>query len=334
MKDKASTLRELAEAKADGLTKTTIFKIDPTLIEFEEGFNVREEGEAKTDHINRLAEAMKAGAFIPPIDVRVEDGKILCVEGECRTRAALLVQVDVPEYLLQARQFTGNDTDRILHMLGTGNGQMPLNPLEQGIAFMRLERMGLDRSEIAKRRNISAMTVANNIALAEAPKRVQDMIRSGDVSATTARHVAKQGKEAIAALEKAVKANRDEQAKMEKELAEETNKEGDLPSFQLSADAVSGKKTKPKKAPKAKAEPKKKKVTAKKLKNTAAEKKPAKAKKSKTETPAPVAHPIPEGCIRVDLAKSDAVALVQVKSYLTDEPSLRALAVIETAILL
>lgn len=242
----ASSLRQLAETKGQELIqKSTIFRVDPYLVEFEKGFNLRTDDETLSAHIERLYLAMKEGASIPPIDARVEEGRVLCVDGHCRTVAARHVKKEIPDFTLEVRQFRGNDQERIIHMLGTGSGQKTLTPLEQGQGFLRLIKFGLTSAQIAAKLGISRVTVDNNLMLAEAPTEVQDLIKDGKVSSTQAREVIKQGPEAIEAL---------------KEAAASTEPEAPTKNGKAST---------------------KKKVTAKKLTGTAAEKKKAKKKKTK-----------------------------------------------------
>lgn len=198
----AVSLKVLAENKADGVTKETTFRVDPDLVEFEEGFNLRTDDDLLAAHQDRLYEAMKNGASIPPLDVRVENGKIICVEGHSRTMAARRLKLEVPTFTLGARQFRGNEQERVLHMLGTGSGQKPLSPLEQGIGYLRLVKYGMTNGQIAAKLGISVVTVANGLTLAEAPLEVQELVRSGAVSSTTAREAVKQGAEGVKALAK------------------------------------------------------------------------------------------------------------------------------------
>ncbi len=237
------SLKLLAEHQGfEGVSKITTFKVDPNLVTFEKGFNVRTEDDLLKEHQEKLFLAIKNGASLPPIDVRVENGVIICVEGHSRTLAARRFKKEMPEYTLEARQFRGNEQERVLHMLGTGNGQKPLSPLESGIGYLRLIKWGMTPQEIADKQGVSRVTIDNNIALAEAPVEVQNLIRSGVVSSTTARDAVKAGPEGVKALVKAA-----------------ATPETPTPD---------GKK------------PKKKKVTAAKLKNTAAAKKP-KTKRAK-----------------------------------------------------
>lgn len=179
------SLKVMAESKADGIQKATYFKVRPDVVQFEPGFNLREEGPELDAHIEQLYQAMKAGAYIPPIDVAVIDGRIIARDGHCRTRAALRLQGEGVEYLLEARQFRGNDSDAIFHMLGSGQSKH-YAPLEQGRGFLRLLNMGHTVAEIAARMGMHRSTIENGLALAEAPTAVQKMITEGTVAPHTA----------------------------------------------------------------------------------------------------------------------------------------------------
>lgn len=179
------SLKALAEGKTDGFQKAAYFKVRPDKVEFEQGFNLREEGAELTEHIERLYHAMKAGAYIPPIDVSVIGDRVLVRDGHCRTRAALRLLQEGVEYLLEARQLRGNDSDAVFHMLGSGQGKH-FTPLEQGRGFLRLVTMGHTVAEIAARTGMHRSTVENGLALAEAPVAVQKMIAEGKVASHTA----------------------------------------------------------------------------------------------------------------------------------------------------
>lgn len=203
----AISLKLLAQDKDHdtGVSRSEIFRIDPDKVIFEKGFNVRTlDSDDVVAHIERLYLATKNGAFLPPIDVRVETGKVLCVEGHCRIMAARRWKKEFPDYTLEARQFRGNEQERTFHMLGTGSGQKALTPLEQGLGFLRLTKFGMTPQAIADKLGVSIVTINNNLALAEAPVEVQEMVNSGEVSSTTAREVVSQGPEAVEALKTAV----------------------------------------------------------------------------------------------------------------------------------
>lgn len=194
-----ASLKSLAEGKADGIQKATYFKVRPDVVEFEPGFNLREEGPELDAHIDRLYVAMKGGAYLPPIDVSVVGERIIARDGHCRTRAARRLWSEGVEYLLEARQLRGNDSDAVFHMLGSDQGKN-FTPLEQGRGFLRLVNMGHSVAEIAARTGLHRSTVENGLALAEAPAAVQQMVAAGKVASHTAlKTVRKVGAEKAAA---------------------------------------------------------------------------------------------------------------------------------------
>lgn len=171
-----SSLKAMAEGKVEGIQKATYFKVDPQLVEFEEGFNLREEGPDLDAYLDSLYQAMKAGAAIPPIDVSVVDGRIVARDGHCRTRAARRLVAEGIEYMLEARQYRGNDADCVLHMLGTAQGKS-LTPLEQGRGYLRLTRYGMTVVQISERTGLHRNTIDNWLILAEAPSDIQQMLK-------------------------------------------------------------------------------------------------------------------------------------------------------------
>lgn len=294
------TLRTLTEDKQDGVSKTTNFRVDPNLIKFEKGFNLRDEGPELDAHIEQFYQAYKAGDMVPAIDVIVdESGNIITREGHCRGRAAKRVRKENPEFTVECRQFRGNDTDAIFHMLNTGTGGMRLTPLQEGRGYLRLLKMGLKVAEIAERRHVSRVTINNGITLAEAPADVQKLIAEGNVSSTTARTAIKAGKEGVKALKEAVK-------KKESAPAAPAKKNGAKPE-------------------------KKKKVTAKSLRGTAAEKRT----KKQRVTASGGTLDISTDEIAVTIKKADVDALAKlIRLHAPDDKGLNDFAVsMETALL-
>lgn len=276
----AISLKLLAQDKdhETGVTRAEIFRVNPDEVIFEENFNVRAKDDSLDAHIEQLYQSMKHGAYIPPVDLRVEAGKAIVIDGHCRVTAARRLKLEAPEYTLEARQFRGNEQDRVLHMLGTGSGQKPLTPLEAGIGYLRLIKFGLTSQQIAKKLGVSSVTVENGLILAEAPVEVQNLIKTGDVSSTTAREAIKQGPEGVKAL----------------------------------LDAAAEANANPAPATKTRGASKKKKVTAKKLAGTAADKSvktDAKKKKSKKGTSYTIKG-VMENEIVVKIAIVDAQATV------------------------
>ncbi len=199
------SLKAMAESKVDGIQKATFFKIDPDLVEFEPGWNDRDEGPELDAHIAQLEAAMAAGAVVPPIDVQVVDGRVIVRDGHCRTRAARNLKARGVTYVLEARQLRGNDVDMRYHKLGTGTGSKPLSPLEAGREYLRLMNMGETVAGMAARIGVSRTTIENGLKLAELPAATQALVKAGSVAPHAALKATKEhGKEAPGKLAAAV----------------------------------------------------------------------------------------------------------------------------------
>lgn len=221
MSKTAPSLKALAEDKDvdHGIGKLTIFKADPNVVQFEAGWNGRDEGPDLIEYRQRLKAAMKAGAFIPPIDVQVVEGVPICRDGHSRTLMARELVAEGFPYVLQAREIRGNDAEMRYHMLGSAAGR-PLTPLEQGRQFLLLTRMGETVAAIAARLGQHRSTIENGLKLAEMPAAVQKMVGAGKVASHTALKTVKQhGKEAATVLATAVK---DAEAKGKKKATAKT----------------------------------------------------------------------------------------------------------------
>lgn len=181
----ATSLKYLAESKVEGVQKATYFKVDPKVVEFEEGFNLREEGPELDAHLEAMYAAMKAGAYFPPIDVIVVDSRIVARDGHCRTRVAKRLVEEGTPVLLEARQVRGNEAEQVFHMLGSAQGKA-FTPLEQGRGFFRLIRYGMTVTQIAERTGMHRTTIDTGLLLAEAPVEVQRMISSGKIATQVA----------------------------------------------------------------------------------------------------------------------------------------------------
>lgn len=183
----APSLKALAEDKDvdHGVGKLTIFTIDPDVVQFEDGWNGRDEGPDLDAYRARLKAAMKAGAFVPPIDIQMVDGEPVVRDGHSRTIVARELKAEGTPYTLQARQIRGNDAEMRYHMLGSASGRS-LTPLEQGRQFLLLTRMGETVAQIATRLGQHRSTVENGLQLAEMPASVQKMVAAGKVASHTA----------------------------------------------------------------------------------------------------------------------------------------------------
>ncbi|WP_084416300.1 ParB N-terminal domain-containing protein [Massilia alkalitolerans] len=184
-----ASLKAAAEDKSNpAVSKTTQFEVDPRAMEIEEGFNARP---LDPDHVAAMSLAMRSGATFPPLEVRVEDNRILIVDGHHRHAAALdAIDKGFEIKALACRQFRGNDADRVAHMLNSASG-LALTPLQLGVQYRKLIGFGWSEKQIADRRGKSAQHVKDMIRLAESNSDVHQAVTAGQISGTAALNIVK-----------------------------------------------------------------------------------------------------------------------------------------------
>ena len=204
------SLKALAENKAEGVGKVTYFAVDPHKVEVEPGFN----REISREHIESIKITLRAGGKLDPIWVRVDDGRIILVDGEHRWTATLECLADgtltaPPDgYRMDAQQFRGTDAERVAHLLTSSQG-LPLTPLQRGIQYRKLEAFGWTHKQIAEKVGRTTTHVAEVIMLASSNTDVQQMVKSNEVAAHLAvKAVRKHGENAGAVLAEAVQSAR------------------------------------------------------------------------------------------------------------------------------
>ncbi|GGY67872.1 hypothetical protein GCM10007387_57570 [Pseudoduganella albidiflava] len=199
------SLKVAAEKKlhGDGVSKVTSFAVAPDLLEVEEGFNARP---LDLEHVAEMSLAYRNGAVFPPLDVRVEDGHIILVDGHHR-RAAALDAIDKGAEVrsLECRQFRGSDADRVAHMI-TSAGGLPLTPLQAGVQYRKLIGFGWTEKQVAARVGKTVQHVKDAVLLAEANSDVHQAVNAGEVSSTVAVAMVKQhGSKAGTAIRESLK---------------------------------------------------------------------------------------------------------------------------------
>lgn len=205
--DSFVSLKVAAEKKihGDSVSKVTSFAVDPRLLEVEEGFNARP---LNAEHVAEMSLAWRNGAVFPPLEVRVDDGHILIVDGHHRHAAALdAIEKGAEIKSIDVRQFRGNDADRVAHMI-TSAGGLPLTPLQLGVQYRKLMGFGWTEKQIAGRLGKSQQHVKDMVILAEANSDVHQAVNAGEVSGTIAvgivkKHGSKAGQVIRAGLEQA-----------------------------------------------------------------------------------------------------------------------------------
>lgn len=183
------SLKAAAENKEfDGVSKVTAFNVDPRLVEVEPDFN----RPIKREVVDGFKVTMRQGKKVPALLVRVEDSRIILVDGEHRVIAANeLIAEGVQIVSMIAEQFRGNDVDRILYKLASAN-ENGVSPLNQGLDYIKLRNMGLTNKMIHEGVGKTVAHIAACIELAESNHDVHNAINNGDISSTEARKVVKE----------------------------------------------------------------------------------------------------------------------------------------------
>lgn len=177
MSTKPQSLKQMAEDKGnDAVSKKTIYQADPRILQVEPGFNLRIQTPALKESIRLLKEAYIAGAVFPAIDVH--KGTQVIDDGHRRHAAIMLAIAEGHEVRkVEVREVDGNKADRVVHMLGSGDGDgnRPLSTLEKGLGYKRLLHFGWSKQDICAKRKVSITHVEQALALANADPEVQNL---------------------------------------------------------------------------------------------------------------------------------------------------------------
>ena len=138
------------------------------------------------DALRELADSIRHRGIIQPLIVRVlgDTGLYQIVAGERRWRAAQIAQLDqVP---VVVRDFTDAEVAEVA--LIENIQRADLNAIEEAFAYRQLmDRFGHTQEKLAEALSRSRSHVANLMRLLTLPEAVQEMVRSGDLSAGHAR---------------------------------------------------------------------------------------------------------------------------------------------------
>ena len=208
-KYKQNTLRGLAEAGDGHVRRVDAYRVNPRILELEEGFNVRIGQErdpelrshiegfkqtirdyiTKTDPNNRVSKG-GLSEVMPPLLVRVtDDGRILVVEGHSRTiatRELIAEGFDIQE--LDVDVTKGDEADRNVVMVRSSQGKS-LAPIEKAIAFVRMaDRFNWSFPKIAQEcgGGVTTQRVEQLVLLGRAPQEILDMVADRKVTADSA----------------------------------------------------------------------------------------------------------------------------------------------------
>jgi len=133
-----------------------------------------------------LVGSIRENGIVQPVIVRQEADGYRLVAGERRWRAAQLAGLHrIPVIVRKVAD------DRLLEVALIENIQRKeLNPIEEARAYqVLLDEMKLSQAEVAKRVGRERSSVANSLRLLRLPSRVQELVRSGSVSAGHAKAI-------------------------------------------------------------------------------------------------------------------------------------------------
>lgn len=208
--------------------------VDPSLLKVDKSFNARLSYDG--EDFDQLKASIKENGVQDPLKVkRDEEGNYQVLDGHRRSLAvqALLkegVEVGfVP--VIKARK-TENEEDAILDLIIQNDGK-PLNLIEEGIVFRRLEKKGYSVQEIAQKTGRTAVKVRNGILAASAPKKVHDYVGQGKIASTTVMQLMQEmgdkasDEEIVAKVESALeKVEKESEKSEEKEASGESKGKG------------------------------------------------------------------------------------------------------------
>lgn len=201
------------ELKKEAATRTDVYHVDPHKLEIIPGWNARNFDDAENKaHVEFLAASIAENGVDKPLAIRVEDGKFLIVDGECRWRGAMLAIKNGAEILtvpvINEKRYAVSEADRLLKQI-VGNSGKNFTSLEQADVFARLMALGWTEPQIATKAACSVQHVRDLLQLRAAPTKVTKMVRAGKISATLALQTVKKskgdGEAAVKTLAKAVK---------------------------------------------------------------------------------------------------------------------------------
>lgn len=190
-----NTFRKMTDEKV--IKRSDAEKINYFDIHIEPGFNPEGRTEDCDEDDEDLFNFIKSHGVLalPQWEVRPrQDGGVFIVDGHRRfaqTGRAIKeghfkADAKTGLYLIPIKQFGGNDLDR-LYRIGTSNKKKDLTPLQFAELCKRaFHGFGQKPAQIAEGFGCSVTAVTNALILASANNDVQQMVKSGQVSATTA----------------------------------------------------------------------------------------------------------------------------------------------------
>jgi len=190
--------------------RSDIHRVDPRQLTIKAGWNMREETPELLAHIDELAQSIAEVGVKNPIQIKLEDGKMVVKAGHCRTRATMRAiehyKADIKTVPVVSVDRYAGDEELILEQVITNSGK-PLTPIEEAKVYKKLLDFGWSQTDLAKKTGRSQGRISQLLNLLTLPAQTINHVASGAVSATLAAQVHREAASpaaASAALQAAV----------------------------------------------------------------------------------------------------------------------------------
>jgi ParB-like chromosome segregation protein Spo0J len=181
----------MADLKQFADSRGTLLNINPRRLKVMPGLNARDANDPENaSHIGALTLSIVEYGFLQshPLTVFSQGDEVYIADGHCRLAAALRaielgVAIETVPCVPERRG--SNDVDRILNQ-NLQNAGKRLTPLEEGHNIKRAYSLGLSVAEIARRLGKSPSYVGELLDFQAASQEIQNQVRDGAVSLSTA----------------------------------------------------------------------------------------------------------------------------------------------------
>jgi len=184
-----------AGMKAVGASSGDLWMVPIDSIKVIEEFNVRTHNDEYAEHIKSLATSIYENGFWrdKPLSgfIAKEGGEdvIYVVDGHSRLTAAKMANDLGAEitHLPMVTKPAGTNAEDLIVGLVVSNSGKPLTPLEKAAVCKKLaHNYSMEAAEIGRRLNFSTNYVVELLKLVSAPKKIRNLVESGQISAANA----------------------------------------------------------------------------------------------------------------------------------------------------
>lgn len=175
-----------------GAKRGDFYSFPLDLFEEQPGFNPRNYDSPKTRaHIEKLAQAYMAGQMLPPLIVKVVDGRLIVRAGHCRRLAALLARERGAQILrLSCIEMKGDENEQDA-LLVTSQDSLDLSPIQRARVYLRYINRGMTPDEAGVFVNKSGKHIKEELELLDLPDDLQALVEDDVVKPYLARKLFK-----------------------------------------------------------------------------------------------------------------------------------------------